>query len=410
MSSYYPSSCEHCNYLERQLEVLQSDQLKFAKLELPKQLSVVNKQLLESERHIEHCNDTYQKIENDLKMTTSQLEKVQLKSQDVIKENRSLQVNVSDLNDQLISLRLDHERLIEKNKSLKVDLAELLEQLRSLRLEHHDLIEENKLLKVNLADLNCLYPENRNLLTENCCELESNNVMVQHNDHDSISDLNVDVSSGRLDEELQDSIERDKTYEKWVEILNEREKRCEEREQTLAEQEKRCNERETRLLKQEESWDERDRTQRDQPIIINENEVTRPILPVKRKSIPTISERAKRSRTVKRPSWQIEAAEFLKEELISAWSLNPWSFWSPGEGNYKNCIKVTLTNRGPKNSHLQRMRLMVARLWLVWERNRRAELGKFNATSVGIGFQIKRTLENVDLRYTLHMSFAPQAR
>lgn len=85
----------------------------------------------------------------------------------------------------------------------------------------------------------------------------------------------------------------------------------------------------------------------------------------------------KKQRSIKRrcTSWQIKAAEYLKEELIRAWLLNPWSFWSTGEGSYRNCIRATLI----KDPALERMRLMVAHLWLVWEENRRAELDKIKA-------------------------------
>jgi len=109
-------------------------------------------------------------------------------------------------------------------------------------------------------------------------------------------------------------------------------------------------------------------------------------------------------------SWQIKAAEFLTEEVLSAWLLNPWSFWSLREGNYINCIRVTLINHGLKDSHVHRIRRMIAHLWLIWEENPQAELDKINAKSLEFDSQVKQTLDKVSLRYTLHLSFAPQSR
>jgi len=53
---------------------------------------------------------------------------------------------------------------------------------------------------------------------------------------------------------------------------------------------------------------------------------------------------------------------------------------------------------------------MVAHLWLVWEENQQAEFDKIDAKSFKFGSQVKQNLDKVDLRYALHMSFAPQWR
>lgn len=106
----------------------------------------------------------------------------------------------------------------------------------------------------------------------------------------------------------------------------------------------------------------------------------------------------------------MQAAEYLKEELISAWLLNPWSFWSPGEGSYRNCIKATLINHGQKNSPLEQMRQMVAHLWLVWEENQQAELDQIEPKSFKFASQVKENLRKLDLKYILHMSFAPRLK
>ena len=262
---------------------------------------------------------------------------------------------------------------------------------------------------------------------------------VQNNDDDVFDFLDVDNHPKRLKEELEDSFERERAYDEQDEALRERERKCAEKEQGLKKQEKKQEQRsmeqeqslkqqrqsllvkqvqfEQSLLKQEKSYKQQDWTLSGRVKGCNEKKdeiISHSQLNTsgKRKINSSIVLGSKEQRAIKRrcTSWQIQAAEYLNEELINAWLLNPWTFWSPGEGNYRTCIKATVINKGRKDPPLERMRLMVAYLWLGWEENQQAEFDNIDAKSFRFGSQVKQNLDKVDLGYALHMSFAPQKR
>jgi len=413
------TTSDHCNYLASQLheEQTKSDQL-------AKKVTKLHEQLIITENYAESFNNAYEDLQKALEKTESQLEKLKLEHQVVVKVNRSLKTNLINSVNQLEKLKSEHQAVVQKNESLKVDLTDLVDQLYQ---EH-----ENHSTR-HCCTLN--QDQNQVLLSETDAQSQHSHNNVQDNEVDSITSLNAENSLRRLDEELQDSIER----EEQDETLRERERRCAEQEQTLgeqeqtlAEQEKRCNECKQSLMKQEQSlmkraqslmkreesckqqnWTLREQAKEDD-IIKHAKGLSYPQLSPfgKRKINSSISLVPEKQHSIKRrcTSWQIKAAEYLKEELIRAWLLNPWSFWTPGEGSYRNCIRATLINHRLKDPPLERMRLVVAQLWLVWEENRRAELDKINAKSFRSGSQVKRILDEVGLRYTLHMGFVPQRR
>ncbi len=430
---------EYCHYLERQLLDEQRESAQLA--EVAKNITRVKEKLKQEEKNTESLEKAYNVLEKDFEKAKSELKTLNISYQGVVKENSLLEANVIKNVDEFETLQPKYQAVMRKNGFLRFFLAILVAQIKILKFEHQTLAHENTSLKVNLA-------ENQ---YQNQVLLSVTDTWSQQS-HDTVHDNDVDNNSKRLEEEFRDSIEREQAYDKQDEAFRDRERRCAEqekncneckqslmlqeqslkereqslkdREQSLKDREQSLKDREQSLMKREKSYEQQDETLKGQvkgcndkedEIIEIDKEISRPQLkPLEKRkfsfSISLVPEKQQRSMKRRCTSWQIKAAEYLKEDLISAWLLNPWSFWSPGKGRYRDCISATLINHGRKSPPLERMRLMVAHLWLVWEGNQQAELDKIDAKSFKFGSQIKQNLDRVDLRYALHTSFAPKWR
>lgn len=424
--------------------------------ELEKEVTQVMNKLAKERKYTECLHKENEVVGKELELARSHLEGQRLKYQGLEKEYNSLKAYSTNLTDEQRILDLNHkaevQNLLAKLKKLQFKLEAGLQEYKLLlhqcenHLTRHCCIPKAfavKALSIDTEDQNQILLLVTDALSQ---QRDSTLTTVQNNDDDAFDFLDVDNHPKRLKEELEDSFERERVYDEQDEALRERERRCAEKEQRLEnqekEQEQRSMEQEQSLkqqrqsiikqrqslqsllvkqvqleqisLKQEKSYKQQDWTLRGRVKGCNEkeDEITKSDQLNtfgKRKINFSILPVPKEQRAIKRrcTSWQIQAAEYLKEELVSAWLLNPWTFWSPGEGSYRTCIKATVINKGRKDPPLERMRLMVAYLWLGWEKNQQAEFDNIDAKSFRFGSQVK---QNLDIGYALHMSFAPQKR
>lgn len=106
---------DHCNYLASLLQVEQTKSEQLAK-----EITKLYKQRTITENHIESFNNAYEDLQETSKKTESQLEKLELEHQVVVKENRLLETSLINSVDQFEKLKSKYQAIVQENEFLKV--------------------------------------------------------------------------------------------------------------------------------------------------------------------------------------------------------------------------------------------------------------------------------------------------